>query len=321
MAIGGNNDGALVCMGIRLTYADWVLFLLQERQELSGTVNEARLYSVSTLLLGVLGILAFSIVVSKRLARHVAHLDQEKQLMNEQLIRAGKLASLGEMAAGIAHEINNPVGIMIQEAGWIQDLLDEAEQGVGDNMDEFREAARKIQLHGKRCRDITHKLLRFARGAPPALEQVQLNQLIEDVIALCQQRARLSGVEINRSLAEDMPEVNVTPSEVQQVLVNLINNSLDAMEEAGRMIEIISKTRGNYAAVDVGDTGPGISQRDIGRIFDPFFTTKPVGKGTGLGLSICYGIMKKMKGDITVTSTEGQGTTFHLLFPLAAEGR
>jgi len=109
--------------------------------------------------------------------------------------------------------------------------------------------------------------------------------------------------------------ISVASSDVQQVLINLINNSLDAMEHVGGAIEMRTSTRTRYAVVEVRDTGPGILQENLGRVFEPFFSTKPEGKGTGLGLSICYAMMKKMKGDITVTSQEGKGTTFHLFFP------
>jgi two-component system NtrC family sensor kinase len=145
---------------------------------------------------------------------------------------------------------------------------------------------------------------------------VHLNQLVEQLVALSEQRAHLRTIEMRMTLDAELPTVNVSPSEVQQVLLNVINNALDSMEKTGGTIEITTRIQGHYAVKDVADTGPGIASTNLGRIFEPFFNAKPVGRGTGLGLSICYGIMKKMKGDITVNSEEGKGTTFHWFFPL-----
>jgi two-component system, NtrC family, sensor kinase len=131
-----------------------------------------------------------------------------------------------------------------------------------------------------------------------------------------------SNVQVETNLAPDLPKVEVSPSELQQVLLNMINNSLDAMDPKGGIVKITSTVSGKHVLVDVADTGAGIPRANLQRIFDPFFTTKPVGKGTGLGLSICYGIMKKMGGDLTVNSAVGIGTTFHIHIPVrqAVEG-
>jgi two-component system, NtrC family, sensor kinase len=151
---------------------------------------------------------------------------------------------------------------------------------------------------------------------------VQINEVIEDVISLSQQRAMYASVKIETNLDPDLPKVEASPSELQQVFLNMINNSLDAMDSKGGTIEVISRVSGRFVVVDVADTGAGIPKGNLQRIFDPFFTTKPVGKGTGLGLSICYGIMKKMGGDLTVNSAVGLGTTFHIHIPMsqAVEG-
>ena len=123
-------------------------------------------------------------------------------------------------------------------------------------------------------------------------------------------------MKITSNLWDDLPPVNVSPSEVQQVLLNLINNSLDAIGNKGGTIGITSKIDDDKVVVDVTDDGPGIPQANLSRVFEPFFSTKPVGQGTGLGLSICYGIIKRLGGDILVDSELGAGTTFHVYFPL-----
>ncbi len=300
----------------RVKNGNWVLALRQKADEAYADLYAARRLSSAVFFIGVLGIVVVAVLLSRRTVRRIAQADQEKSTMNDQLIEAGKLASLGELAAGIAHEINNPVAVMVEEAGWMRDLVEDEDLSQPDNLDEFKRCLSKIQTQGRRCKDITHKLLSFARKTDHAIKTVQLNELIEEVVGLSEQRALHNNIQIRTSLQEDLPIVNVSPSEVQQVLLNMLNNSFDAMDTKGGSVEITSKASAGYAEVEISDTGPGIPEDVLPRIFDPFFTTKPVGKGTGLGLSICYGIIKKMGGEINVTSAENQGTTFHLLFPL-----
>ena len=240
---------------------------------------------------------------------------QTKEKMNEQVIEAGKLASVGELASGIAHEINNPIAIMVEEAGWIGDLLNEEDLGKFQNLEEFRRALNQIKTQGVRCKEITHKLLFFAKKTDSRVREVLINDIIEEIVSRSEERAKDSNVKIVMKLDPELPKVAASPSEMQQVLLNLINNAIDAIGSGGGSIEITSRLNGEYVTIDVADTGQGIPNALMNRIFDPFFTTKPVGKGTGLGLSICYGIIKKMGGDITINSSVGIGTTAHVHLP------
>ncbi len=240
--------------------------------------------------------------------------------MNEQIIEAGKLASLGELAAGIAHEINNPVAIMVEEAGWLEDILEESIQDRG-KIEEFSRSLRQIKTQGKRCKEITHKLLSFARRIDSRVSKIQINEVINEVISLSARRAKFSNIKIKSILSPGLPEIYASPSELQQVFLNLINNSIDAIDEKkGGLITISTKRAKNQIICEITDTGCGIPKANLSRIFDPFFTTKPVGKGTGLGLSICYGIIKKMGGDIKVESEIGKGTTFTIYLPINKQG-
>ena len=236
--------------------------------------------------------------------------------MTQQVIETGKLASIGELAAGIAHEINNPVAIMVEEAGWIQDLLEEEEFKRSDNLKEIDRALKQINTQGKRCKDITHKLLSFARKTDSRVKDIFVNEMLDEMAHLSSQRAKYANIEIRTQFERDLPAIPASEAELQQVLLNLINNALDAMEKTGGTITLTSKREKDDLVVAVADTGPGIAEANMARIFDPFYTTKPVGKGTGLGLSICYGIIKKMGGDIHVHSIKGQGTTFEVRIPL-----
>jgi len=295
---------------------NWLLIFRQRASDAFSELYRTVRLAIAFMVLGVLGIVSTGYFLSRRMVNRIAQSDQEKEMITEQVVETGKLASVGELAAGIAHEINNPVAIMVEEAGWIEDLLEEEEFKDGENLSEFQRALQQIRTQGRRCKEITHKLLSFARKTDSRIQDVQLNDLIEELIALSAQRAKFANVDINVNLQENPPILHVSQTELQQVLLNLINNALDAMEKTGGTLNVSSELEGDYIVVEVADNGPGIPEANIVRIFDPFFTTKPVGKGTGLGLSICYGIIKKMGGDIIVKSTMEVGTTFRVKIPI-----
>jgi len=228
--------------------------------------------------------------------------------------RGKELATLADFAAGLAHEINNPLAIIIEAAGWVQDLLED-ELKKSPNMEEMHRSLRQIATQAGRCRDITHNLLSFARRMPGRVEDVRLDDLIRDVVATLAKRASSRRVKIGLDLESGVPTLRLSPTEMQQVLINLINNALDAFEVKGGRVDVTLRLDRGEVLLDVADTGSGIPESTLARIFDPFFTTKPVGKGTGLGLSICYGIVKNLGGTIRVESKVGSGTTFHLRFP------
>jgi two-component system NtrC family sensor kinase len=241
--------------------------------------------------------------------------DREKEMMNRQIIETGKLASVGRLAAGTAHEINNPVAIMVQEAGWISDLLEEEEFRDGKNLEEIQRALKQIGTQGKRCKEITHKLLSFARTSDTEIENLQINEIIKDVVAISD-KASYTGISIHTHLDDGIPVIYGSQTEIQQVLLNLMNNALYALGKGGGKIDITTRMAGRFVLIIVEDDGPGIPKANLDRIFDPFFTTKPVGEGNGLGLSICFGIIQRMGGNIHVRSTVDVGTRFEIRLPL-----
>ncbi|SMP66101.1 His Kinase A (phospho-acceptor) domain-containing protein [Desulfonatronum zhilinae] len=272
--------------------------------------------------LGLFGIGAAMVFLRRCMASEALRESLVMETMSEQFIEAGKMASIGELAAGIAHEINNPVAIMVEEAGWMEDLLQEdAEMANSRNFDELRRALGQIRTQGARCKDITHKMLSFARKSDLRMQEVHLNAMIRDVGALSENHARYANARIELHLADDLPSITASASEIQQVLLNLFNNALDALEGRGGTITVTTHTVADMAEVAVADTGMGIPKANLSRIFDPFFTTKPVGKGTGLGLSICYTIVKNMGGDITVASQVNVGTTITIRLPLTKDSK
>jgi len=299
-----------------LKSGDWILVFQQDEPDAFAEIKKAVRTVILINLFGGLAILSMAFFLSRRTVRRIAVADQEKQIVDEQIVETGKLASIGELAAGIAHEINNPVAIMVEEAGWIGDLLEEEEFQQSGNLDEFKRALAQINTQGKRCKQITSKLLTFARKTDSRIYDVRINELLEEMAALSGQRAKFAGVVIQTDFKEGLPTLQVSPSELQQVFLNLINNALDAMEKRGGTLKIKSRMERDDVVVEFTDNGPGIPKANLHRIFDPFFTTKPVGKGTGLGLSICYGIIEKMGGKIEVDSDVDVETTFRIRIPL-----
>ena len=299
-----------------LKHGEWMLVYQQRYSDAYSDFQKALNLAGLLLLLGGIGIITMAFILSKRMVRYISKIDVQKEIMNEQIVETGKLASVGELAAGIAHEINNPVAIMVEEAGWIEDLLEEEDFKEGENLDEFTRALKQINIQGKRCKEITHKLLSFARKTDSTIKEIQINDLIEEIVALSAQRGKYNNISIQTNLKDDLPRVKLSQSELQQVLLNLINNAIDAMAKAGGNIDITSSSEKDQLFIEVADDGPGIPKANLARIFDPFFTTKPVGKGTGLGLSICYGIITKMGGDIEVRSIVDGGTTFRIKIPI-----
>jgi len=259
---------------------------------------------------------------TRRLMVDVDRANAQKFLLDQQLIQSQKLAAIGELSAGIAHEINNPLAIIGQEVEWMRHILQNTRHAE-DQLEDMRDSCREITRQVERCRDITHRLLDFARKKEPLMQAVNINRLVEDMARLVEKEAVHKRIRILRDYSENIASVHTDPPMVRQVVLNLLINAMYAIGEDG-CIAITTRTSENGAAeVVVRDTGCGIAQEDQGRIFDPFFTTKPQGKGTGLGLSICHGIVSKLGGSISVESEPGKGAVFTIRLPIrrfAGEG-
>jgi two-component system NtrC family sensor kinase len=317
--IGERRDedgGTSIYVTALLKDRDWLLVYRQNTADAFSDLKRAEKISLIIFILGGLGIIVMALLLSLRMVNRIVCADKEKAMMNRQVIETGKMASLGELATGVAHEINNPVAIMVEAAGWIDDLLKEGGFHQGETLEEIKETLKLIHVQGQRCKDITQKLLSFGRGTDSRTQPLQLNDVISEVLDLSAQRAKFANVELRRNLQADLPKVTASETEMHQVFLNLINNAVFAMEKTGGTIEIATALSEGHILIEVADTGPGIPKGILDRIFDPFFTTKPVGQGTGLGLSICYGIISKMNGQIDVGSEVGKGTTFRIRLPV-----
>jgi signal transduction histidine kinase len=234
----------------------------------------------------------------------------EKRKMEEQLMQASKLASLGKLTAGISHEIGNPLASI---SSLVQELR-ALSSDPGDNGDFTGESLRTINSHIERIAKIVRSLGDFARISTREKTPSDIAELLDRTIGLVRYDKRFKNIQLTAQV-DDIPPVVLNPDQMQQVFLNMMLNALDAMPEGGKLTISVKMKRGLVEIV-FSDSGTGIEDGVIDRIFDPFFTTKPLGKGTGLGLSICYGIIKEHNGSISVKSRKGQGAAFTIRLPV-----
>lgn len=290
------------------------LVFQQAEAEASAPLWTARITGGLIVLVGLVGIIATITAMGRRMEQRLRTAEHAQRQMQQQVVEAGKLAAIGELAAGIAHEINNPLAIMMENSGWVQDLLNSDDFQSEENMEEIHTSLQTIVTQGHRCKEITRKLLSFARKTDNS-GQAPINALLQDVAGFARQKARHNNVTIELDLDPEVPDIQASPTEIQQVALNLVNNAIDAINNDDGRVRIASARTADGVTIAITDNGEGIPEEKRGQIFEPFFTTKPAGKGTGLGLSICRDIVTRMGGNISVTSTVGQGSTFTVTLP------
>lgn len=254
-----------------------------------------------------IGLLAESFnEMSRKMADDIKQLQQ----LNEQLIRTEKLAAMGTLAAGVAHEVNNPLASI---SSLIQMM-----QSKNNLDDKSKENLKLIQTQIQRITQVTKDMMDFARVRPAAKAAVDVNDLIEKSLRLASFDKSFQKLEIEKTLGEKLPKVFADGDQLQQVFLNLFLNARDALPDGGKL-SIETATNGADIQIAISDNGSGIKSEDAQKIFDPFFTTKPAGKGTGLGLAVCYGIITAHGGKIEVLPTDSKGTTFLIVLPRIEE--
>ena len=253
--------------------------------------------------------------ISTGLVRRIEESEKKRELASHQMQYSSKLATIGRLAAGVAHEINNPMAIINEKAGLMRDL-------IGLNPD-FPEREKLLPLTDSiidsvnRGRTITHRLLGFARHMDVEMKPTDLNHVIREVVGFLEKEAFHRSVEVKLELDEDLPMIATDEGQLQQVFLNILNNALDAVHEGGRVVITSGTCDDDSLVVSFEDNGSGMSEETLSHIFDPFFSTKKK-YGTGLGLSITYGIVKQLGGTIEVESEERVGTTFTVRLPRSA---
>lgn len=263
----------------------------------------------------VISVIAIFLVVFRltdMMVRHLKESDEKREAAFREMQHTHKLSSIGRLAAGVAHEINNPMAIINEKAGLMKDLID-----YGSDVPEkekFLALTDSILNSVARCRSITHRLLGFARRMEVQIEEMDLNEVIRETYSFLEKEALYRNLDIRLQLAENLPRIASDRGQLQQLFLNLLNNAFAAVENGG-MISITSWERDiDTVGISIQDNGCGMSEETLKHLFEPFFTTKK-GQGTGLGLSITYGIVKKLGGDIEVQSRQGHGTTMTVYLP------
>lgn len=304
----------------------WLLVVRQEKADAFKALRSAAYLILLIVIIGGTVICATAFYITDRIVRRMERMDREKDRLGQQLIRATRLAELGEMAAGFAHEINNPLQIIKTEQTLIDtilsDLKEKGELKESGDLRDLEESIDQINLQIDRCAQITQAILKFGRKSEPLAKDLDLGKFIPEVIGMIAKKASVQGIALEHEIRVDTPSIHGDPTQLQQVLLNLFNNAMDAIviqhgSQGGKLVVRAGPNGGKRVEISVKDNGCGISPENMKKVFSPFFTTKPAGKGTGLGLSVCYGIIDSMGGEMEVLSEKGLGTTFTITLPAA----
>ena len=266
--------------------------------------------------LGALSLSAVSFYVMRSVIDEIGRARGQKRSLEEQLARAHKLASVDELSAGVAHEINNPLGIIAQEIQWIKHILT---TGTTDQLrqdKDLNESVKEISLQVDRCKEIVSKLLSLARDMKPVIQRVELNDLIDNLTDLVRKEAATKQIQIYTKFSHELPPVHSDPPLLRQVVLNLLVNATQAIDKAGEITVSTDTANDQVIEITVEDSGCGIPKENLEKIFTPFFSTKTSKEGHGLGLAFCRGIIEKLGGSISVTSDIGQGSAFTVKLPV-----
>lgn len=299
----------------------WIMVVRQAANDAYAPLRFSIIISAIIIICGVIVVIIMGYIQATRMVNRLNLADMETQQMKTQLVIAGKLAEVGEMSTGLAHEINNPLQVMKSELTMINDIIPDIEKIVKeDDPENFRlltDSVDQIGIQIDRCGKITQGLLKFARKTDSSNQQIEVQKFLPEVVRMVEQRAYLENIRIIQEFDPDIPPLKSDPNQLQQVFLNLLNNAIHALKgRSPAEIRIKCSQKKENLIIKVIDNGCGISPDNMEKIYLPFFTTKPVGQGTGLGLSTVYGIINGLGGEITVESEINAGTVFTVQLPL-----
>jgi signal transduction histidine kinase len=309
---GGNE---LIICSAYIPESPYILVIIKQKDELMKPWRDTRLKLIGFLVISVSLILLVIFGLVTYMVNKMYLLDQRRLSSVHKMEYSNKLASIGRLAAGVAHEINNPLAIINEKAGLIKDILTYSETPVQNPR--VIDLIDSVLSSVERCGTITKRLLGFARHMDSTFETINLPDVIHDVLGFLHKEAEYRNIVITIDLADDIPEFKSDRGKLQQIFLNIINNAFSAMKTDGRLNIVVRHHSDEKTIVaTISDNGCGISEGDMGKIFEPFFSTKTRQGGTGLGLSITYGLAMELGGKINVTSKLGEGTSFFITLPL-----
>ena len=294
----------------------FIMMVVKQMNDLMKPFYLSRFKLLAFLTVSVSIILIVVLLMSTHLVEKIYLADQKRVQILHEMEYASKMASIGRLAAGVAHEINNPLAIINAKAGLIEDLFSLKKEYQDDP--KLLAQVKSIQQAVDRCSRITRRMLSFARSSDVSVQKIDIGEIIHEVLGFIDEEAEHKGIDIVLELDKNLPLIETDKGKLQQIFLNLFSNALGALDEGGFIQIIVTIKDKDHLCIGVSDDGCGIPEKDLEKIFEPFFTTKTNKEGTGLGLYITYGLVKEIGGSISVTSEIGKGTDFNLVFPIMA---
>ncbi|MFC1885273.1 ATP-binding protein [Thermodesulfobacteriota bacterium] len=295
----------------------FILMLIKRTDEIMKGWYALRNKMVLILSVSGLFIIIVILAIPTYMVNKIYDAEQTRVRALQRIEHTSRLASIGSLAAGVAHEINNPLAIISENVGYLQDLFSIKKEYKGDKR--LNELISDVLESVDRCGEITKNLLGFAREVEPKISPVQIGNVIDKVLKFLRKEASYRNIELDVDIPEEIPLICSDFGKLQQIFLNLITNAFQAMDNGGSLKIRASLKDENHVTITLKDNGCGISEGDLKRLFEPFFTTKISNGGTGLGLSITYGLVHRLNGDISVRSKVGKGTTVRITLPIKLE--
>jgi len=317
MAIDGQRRSIITgyaFISTQIADTPFILMVIKQKAKMMGVWQELRVKINWFVGLAITVIIVVITITCTLMVNKLYLADKAKAEAMAAMEQNNQLASIGQLAAGVAHEINNPLALINETAGYVKDLFVIKKQYSKD--DELLENIDYILEAVERCGTITRQLLGFARKFDVKIQRVNLNEVISDVLVFHNKEAEYRNVNVLVDIPKDIPEIETDRGKLQQVLLNLVNNAFQAVDNGCNLDIVASPEGANKVSITITDNGCGMPEENLTKIFEPFFTTKEKGQGTGLGLTITYGLVKKLHGNISVKSRENEGTTFIITLPI-----
>ena len=312
-----SNREALIVSYAYIPDTPFILMIVQQKTELMERWHKTRMELFWFLVISITVILLVTLGMATYLVNKIYVADMERVSSLHKVEYSNRLASIGRLAAGVAHEVNNPLAIINEKAGLIKDMFTYKEMYTGD--EKLIGLIDSIISSVERCGTITKRLLGFARHMEVNIRSINVREVLEEVLGFLEKEAEYRSIKVSLNVPDDIPEFESDRGKVQQIFLNLVNNAFAAMEDGGSLDITVKREDEDFISATVTDTGCGIQESDIKRIFEPFFSTKTKKGGTGLGLSITCGLVQEIGGKINVQSEVGKGTTFIINIPLKTD--